>query len=90
MSWGIDEIELAPFPCHSYWCELDSDSTFLLYIHGIEHLGIFHFSFFLGSSEFEHPVGQGRFTMVNMSDDAKITYLHAVYDKKNPEFASGG
>ncbi len=87
MSWGVDEVELISFPCHSDGCEFDCDSSLLLDIHGVEHLSIFHFSFFLGSSEFEHPIGQGGFTMVNMSDDAEITYLHAVYDKKNLEFA---
>lgn len=26
--------------------------------------------------------------MVNMSDNAEVSYVHAVYDKKNLEFAS--
>lgn len=82
MSWRIDEIEFIPFPCHSDRSELDRDSAFLLYIHRVEHLSIFHLSFFFCSCEFEHPIGQGRFTMVNMSDDAEVTYLHAVYDTK--------
>lgn len=89
MSWCIDEIEFVSFPCHSDGCKFDSNSPLLLDIHSVEHLSIFHLSFLLGSSEFEHPIGQGGFTVVNMSDDAEVTYMHAVYDKKNLEFARG-
>lgn len=82
MSWGINEVDFVSFPLHSHGRELDSDATLLFDIHRIEHLRIFHLSFFFGSRDFEHPIGQRGFTVVDMSDDAEVSYLHAVYHRE--------
>jgi hypothetical protein len=50
---------------------LDGDSTFTLNIHTVQILGT-HRTCVNNTGELQHTVGQGRFTVVNVSDYAKI------------------
>ena len=72
MSWGIDEIELDSFPLHAYGCELDRDATLSLEIHLIEGLRL-DLSLFERSRDLHEPIGEGRFPMVDMGNNTKIS-----------------
>lgn len=77
MTGGINEVELVGFAISSvivkrYALGLDSDAPFTLDIHGVEHL-LFHFAISQSTTELDKPIGQGRFTMVDMGDDGKIS-----------------
>ena len=59
----------------------DSDATFTLNIHGIEHLRI-HFPRGEAAAQLNKPVSKGGFTMVNMGDNGEISdvfYVCHVY-----------
>jgi hypothetical protein len=51
---------------------LDGDTTFTLQIHVIEHLS---FGDLDSLRELQHSVGQGRFTMIDMRNDTKVSYM---------------
>jgi hypothetical protein len=56
---------------HAGWGEFDGDSTFALDVHGVEELCL-HVAFLNGSGNFKKSVRKGRFSVVNMGDDAEI------------------
>jgi hypothetical protein len=53
---------------------LDGDATFALKVHVVKHL-IDKFLVVKRMGDFQKPVGQGRFAVVDMGYDAKITYV---------------
>jgi hypothetical protein len=55
--------------------KLYGDSPFLLQVHVVEHLIDHQFPFCDRSGAFQQPVGQGGFTVVDMSYDAEIAYV---------------
>lgn len=58
---------------HLYGMTLDSDATFALEVHVVEHLCL-HVLGGNGIGIFKQSVGQGRLAVVDMSYDAKIAY----------------
>lgn len=76
MTWSIDEIDFMSFPGHADWCQLDRDSAFLLYFHSVEHLAVFHLTFFFGPCELKHPICKGRLAVIDMGDDSEIPDGH--------------
>jgi hypothetical protein len=56
---------------------LDGDATFPLQVHVVEHLSLRHLN---RVRTFQQSVSQRRFPMVDMGNDAKITYiLHELF-----------
>lgn len=76
MTRCIDEIDFISFPGHPHWCEFYCNSSLLLYLHCVEHLTVFHFAFFLGSGEFEHPICKGGFAVIDMRNDSEVSDRH--------------
>ena len=74
MAGGIDEVEFVAFSLHSGGGEFDGDSSFLFDIHAVEDLALVGFSD--GSGDFEHSIGEGGFSVVDMGDDAEVTDVH--------------
>ena len=55
---------------------LDGNATLALQVHIVQHLALSHLN---GLRAFQKPVGQGRLSVVNMSDNAEVAYmLHVV------------
>ncbi len=65
------------FVIHLDGVTLNGNAFFTLKIHAVQHL-VHHLTVGKRRSLFEHAVGQGRFTVVNMSDDAKISKMFHV------------
>ena len=57
---------------HLYGMALDGDASLLLQVHIVEHLSLSHLD---GFRIFEQTVGQGRFSMVDVCDDAEVSYI---------------
>lgn len=77
MSRGIEEVEFVGFPIlgfvkHRHRVGLNGDAFFPLQVHGIEEL-ILSFPLGDGLGVLQEAVGQGRFPMIDVSDDGKIT-----------------
>ena len=53
---------------------LNRNTTFLLQVHIVEHL-IFHVPNIDSLGYLQHSVGEGRFAMIDMRNNTKITYL---------------
>jgi hypothetical protein len=70
VSWGIDEIEFVAFSLHSGRSEFDGDSAFLFDIHTVEDLVVVEFAD--GAGEFEHSIGEGGFSVVDVGDDTEV------------------
>ena len=76
MSWGVYEIQnifltlIGIF--HLYSMTLDGDTTFTLQVHIIEHLT---FRYLDGLRKLQQSIGQGTFTVVDVSDDTEISYM---------------
>jgi hypothetical protein len=68
----INEIKGLIFPLHPYRLKLDGNSPFLLNIHGIEQLRV-HVAFGHRASNLKHAVGQGRFAVVDVRNNTKIS-----------------
>jgi hypothetical protein len=66
---------------HSRWGEFDGDSTFLFDVHTVKELVVVKFAD--GSGDFEHSVGEGRFPVVDMGDDAKVADIHKGEEQKS-------
>lgn len=54
--------------------ELDRNSPLSFQIHRIQKLA-FHFALGNRPGNFQKPIGQGGFPVINMGDDAKISYI---------------
>ena len=53
---------------------LDGDPAFALKIHGVQNLG-FHFTIRKATANLDDTVRQRRLTVVDVSDDRKVTYI---------------
>ena len=79
----VDEIQLIVCSVRSPVIEgdriaLDGDAAFAFDVHRIEHL-VMQITLRNGTTSLDKSVRQGRFAMVDMSDNAKISYvLHVV------------
>ena len=56
---------------------LDRDATLALELHIVEHL-LVHLAVGQPATQLDHPVGQGRFPMIDMGDDREITDMGEV------------
>ncbi len=75
---GVDEVEpvglsVAPV-VHLDGVALDGDAFLPFQVHVVQHL-VFHLPVAQGLGEFQQTVCQGRFTMVDMGDDAEIANI---------------
>ena len=88
MSWGVDEIELDSLPLHTYWSELDSDTTLTLEIHLVECLRL-ELTLIECSSDLHESIGKSRLPMVDMGDDTEIAdgrgFSHALNHSQKDE-----
>ena len=75
MTGGVDQVENVLLSLigvlHLNSVALDGDSSFPFQVHVIQELILF-FSFRNRAGEVQQTVGQGTFTMVDMSDDTKV------------------
>src|SRR5205807_8470889 len=53
---------------------LDRDPAFALQGHRVEHLRL-HFAVGEAAAQLDEPVSEGRFAVVNVRDDGKVTYV---------------
>ena len=53
---------------------LDRDPAFALQLHRVEHLRL-HFAVGEAAAQLDEPVSEGRFAVVNVRDDGKVTYV---------------
>ena len=76
MSRSINQIERVMlaihFVCHLDGMTLDGDTSFALQVHVIEHLALGHLD---GVGCFQKPVCQCALSMVDMCNDAEISYI---------------
>lgn len=72
---SVDHVErvrgVLVLPRHAHSLGFDGDSAFAFDVHPVEVLGT-HIAVLDDAGHLEHAVGQGRFAMVDMSDDAEI------------------
>ena len=74
----VDKVERVALVLHLNSMALDGDAALLLQIHIVEHL-ILHLPNIHRIGELQQAVGYRRFTVVNMSNNAKISYLIHIY-----------
>jgi hypothetical protein len=72
MSRSIDEIEFDSLPLHTYWSELDGDTTFSLKVHVIECLRL-ELTLLESASYLHEAVCERRLPMIDMCDDTEVT-----------------
>ena len=81
MAGSVDEIEGVLNPvdlvAHVDRVGLDGDAALALEVHGVEHL-LAHFAAAEGGGELQHPVGQRRFAVVDVGDDAEVASARLV------------
>src|SRR5258705_1131184 len=73
---SVDEIELVVLAVfgrvgHANGVQLDSDPTLTLEVQGVEHLSL-HFPLLQHARSLYQPVGEGRFAVVDVRDDAEV------------------
>ena len=79
VAWSVDEVERVSFVLHANRLELDGDPAFLLELHGIENLSR-HVSFFDGTSNLKKSIRKGRFAMVDVRNNAKISNVLSIHN----------
>ena len=86
VSGGIDEIQEVFLPVagifHLNRMALDGDALLLLQVHVVQNL-VFHVALRKGSRQFQKPVGQRAFTVVDMCDDTEVS--DSFHECKNSE-----
>ena len=92
MARSIDEVQFDSLPLHTHRSELDRDPPLSLEIHIIEGLRL-DLTFFEGSRDLHEPISEGRFPMIDMGDDTKISdrfwFWHAcIIEKKTKKAIS--
>ena len=72
---GVDHVErvglAVELPGHAHGLTLDGDAALALDVHAIEVLGA-HVAVADDSGHLQHAVGQGRFAVVDVGDDAEV------------------
>ena len=76
MSRRIDEIQLVILPVprrvgHADRVQLDRDAALALEVERVEHLSL-HFALLQHPRGLDQPVGEGRFSVVDVRDDAEV------------------
>ena len=71
---SVDEVEGVALVLHLDGVALDGDALFALEAHVVQYL-VLHLAGIQRLREFEQTVGQGAFSVVDVSDYAKISYL---------------
>ena len=76
MSGGVEEVELVGFAVFGFEGEgdgvgFDGDAFFALEVHGVEVLGL-GFTLGDGLGLLHEAIGQGRFAMIDVSDDGEV------------------
>ena len=77
MTRSINKVELIGFAISGskgqrHTLRFDGDTALALNIHRVQHLSG-HFALRKPTTELYKPIGNGRFTMVNMGDNGKIS-----------------
>ncbi len=67
----VDQVELVPFPGHTYGLSLDRDAALALEVHRVEHL-LAHLPIGEGLRELEDAVGKRRLAVVDVRDDREV------------------
>ncbi len=79
VSGSINKIHLIilslKFPIHSNRLKFNRDSPFLLQFHCIQHLPMLHLTFRKRPSNLQKSVRKSGFSVINVRDDAKISYV---------------
>src|SRR6185436_19583942 len=78
--WPLASLGTVRMEYHSNRLHFDSDPPFTFQLHRVEHL-VLHFARLHCTGNFQHPVSQSRFIMVNMSNDAEVPNIfHIIYN----------
>gem|GEM_PF-5763882 len=83
MAWGVDKVQLIGFTIRRFVVERDalrfnSNAALAFQVHGVQYLGC-HFTIRQATANLDNTVRQRRLTVVNVSNDRKVTYvLHIV------------
>jgi len=72
MSRRVNQVQCVFLVFHPDRLQFDGDAPFPLQIHGVEKLFL-HFALFNSFGDFQHPVGEGRFSVVYMGNDTKVS-----------------
>ena len=78
MAGSINQIKLVALVFHLYWGKFNRNPLFTLKLHRVEKLRL-HLTLFDGASNFHHTVSQGRLTMIDVSDDTKISNICGIH-----------
>ena len=86
MSRCVNDIELIGNPVlrikkKRHALGLDSDTSFLLNIHRIEHL-VLHFAVGQAATQLDKAIGQGRFPVIDMGNNREISDMRGISQKK--------
>src|SRR5262245_13172618 len=74
MPGSIDQIQLVVLPAHPDWRQFDRNSPLPLDVHLIKQL-LAHFPLGDCTGDLQQAVSQGRFAMIDMGNDAKISNM---------------
>ncbi len=69
----VHDVDLDAAIAHAGVLRENGDAALALQVHGIEHL-FMHFALREGAGQFEQAIGKRRFAVVNVRDDAEISY----------------
>ena len=77
MARGVDHVQLVALPVvrvvvQRHALGLDGDAALALERHGVEHLGL-HLPVGQPAAQLNEPVGEGRFAVIHVRDNGKIT-----------------
>ena len=78
MAWGVDQIKLVALVFHLHWGQFNRDTFFTLKFHGVKQLR-FHLALFDGASNLHHAVSQGGLTMIDVSNNTKISNIRGIH-----------
>ncbi len=70
--------------CHSDGREFNRNSLFPLQLHAIEQLRL-HVTLLDRTGQLHHPIGQGRFSVIDMRDNTEIADLRLVHVRFFPK-----
>ena len=85
MAGGVDEVEAVGLPVlggvvHADGPGLDGDAPLLFQLHVVQELG-FHLALLHRAAQFNHAVGQGGFSVVDVGNNRKISDFRMICHK---------
>ena len=94
MSRRVDQIQNVFFPVigtirKGYGVAFDGNAAFPFDIHIVQHL-ILKISFITDTGKLDQPVGQCGLTVIDMGNDAEVSYILHNRCEKKPSKDSGG